>query len=246
MTRQDTGKSRFPAQVGSRWLRLAPGRPCVTTRDSQKLTGYAERYPVGFWGCASWCGCGLVLSTPVSAVSTAPACRRACLARVGFAMFAATARPAPHPAASGGGPRGDGSPFASPAARRSPAGGVHPASATRFRRAGSRWRRPRRAQRPRRGYPPRLAANAEPAPLAPSPGRYSARVRGGRGRRRHWEAQVRCRGAPADASRRGLGGEHAGRRSRQAAHGRRRAEEGAKGAPAAEGTPSAPSKWMGT
>ena len=44
--------------------------------------------------------------------------------------------------------------------------------------------------------------------------------------------------------RRGLGGEHAGRRSRQAAHGRRRAEEGAKGAPAAEGTPSAPSKWM--
>ena len=33
------------------------------------------------------------------------------------------------------------------------------------------------------------------------------------------------REAPADASRRGLGGEHAGRRSRQAAHGRRRASQ---------------------
>ena len=109
-----------------------------------------------------------------------------------------------------------------------------------------------------------------PQTLEPSPGRYSARVRGGRGRRRHREVQVRCRGAeaappptaervaaaeadqaarrpasrreaPAEASRRGLGDEHAGRRSRQAAHGRRRASEGAKGAPAAEGTPSAPS-----
>ena len=88
---------------------------------------------------------------------------------------------ASRPAASGGGPRGDDSPFAPPAAGRSPAGGARPASATRFRRAGSRWRRPRRAQRPRRGCPPRLAANAAPASLAPSPGRYSARVRGGRG-----------------------------------------------------------------
>ena len=53
------------------------------------------------------------------------------------AMFAATVRPAPHPAASGGGPRGDDSPFASPAARRSPDGGARPASAMRFRRFGS-------------------------------------------------------------------------------------------------------------
>ena len=70
---------------------------------------------------------------------------------------------ASRPAASGGGPRGDDSPFAQPAAGRSPVGGAGPASATRFRRAGSRWRRPRRAQRPRRGCPPRLAANAAPA-----------------------------------------------------------------------------------
>ena len=83
---------------------------------------------------------------------------------------------ASRPAASGGGPRGDGSPFASPAARRSPAGGVHPASATRFRRAGSRWRRSRLAQRPRRGYPPRLAANAAPAPLAPEDGAVKPRT----------------------------------------------------------------------
>ena len=53
------------------------------------------------------------------------------------AMFAATVRSASHPAASGGGPRGDGSPFASPAVRRSPAGGARPASAMRFRRFGS-------------------------------------------------------------------------------------------------------------
>ena len=54
----------------------------------------------------------------------------------------------------------------------------------------------------------------------------------------------RPRRRPPSASRRGLGGEHAGRRSCQAAHGRRRAAEGAKGAPAAENKPSDSFQWM--
>ena len=56
-------------------------------------------YPVSFWGVASWCGCGLVLSTPVSAGSTS-ACRRACLLRVGFATRVRAHRPARNAARS--------------------------------------------------------------------------------------------------------------------------------------------------
>ena len=186
------------------------------------------------------------------------------------AMFAATVRPAPHPAASGGGPRGDDSPFRSTrrqalAGRRgaprlcdafpqvrllmaaaspcaTPPAGV-PASSRRDCDTCAIRAEARAVFRPCAGLTGTTSASGGASSMPRRRG-GSAAVRRARRGGKSGSGGAPPREALADASRRGLGGEHAGRRSRQAAHGRRRAEEGAKGAPAAEGTPSAPSKWM--
>ena len=300
-----------------------------------------SRYPVSFWGSASWCGCGFVEGLVCRGSASSPRCApigplatprdpRARLCPQAGRTDASPVRPARATpvieacAAARFSPKADGRARCATAEARLRRRVLHGSAFRHVRRnhaartaSGGVWRRAAGktcAQEPGRrksvkapqpspegftlflragpcpqadlpmaaaspyatppaGIPASSRRESGAAPLATSPGRYSARVRGGRGRRRHREAQVRCRGAeaappppaervaaaeadqaacrpasrreaPADASWRGLGAEHAGRRSRQAAHGRRRAAKGAKGAPAAEGTPSAPSKWM--